>query len=723
MRSLTYDPAWRGLLVAAPRGWGKTRALQAAAAQTGLHVVQLPLASVRAGDDPAALFEQGLAEARDGALLIDDLHLAQGRLDAPIRNAFESGNARILVASRFDPGPQWPLLAAGGAIGCWGLADLALSADEVAAMFRAETVQAPPPSWRPVLAAAAGWPVAVEALAAASGRLQSGRQVLPDPPWPILLDLVESLLWSDLSQDLRETVRKAALLLRVRSGVLEALGASRTDVAELGRRFFLLGGTAPGELRLAPGLAAQVRERDPASAATRRQWHLTAADACDREEEWEAGIAHLLSAGPRSTRGHEPPVAVSPSLWLDALDPERRSKEPLLRLWHGRLEALAGRAADADREFRAAREAFEARGDGAGVFSCLVAAATAALAGGARDAFDKAVAEAAPWEAAGSPEDQVAFLLALGSLCPELAVPDASDELVRAAIALPPLGALEAQLTRTLRAQEDASTPGALAGGAPSATAAGMPAGLVIRALGPLRVHLPDGREVQWGRRKAKVLLGFLLLSPRGADRLSLAEALAGGAIGAAAEHALRVVVHALRKSLEPDQDRNQTSRFVLFDQDRYRLAPHAVASSDLADLEALLDEGDAARAAGDAGQAAARYQVAAATYTGDLLDEEVLAPFFEVERTALRDRVVEGLRQAADFKREGGGLAESETIGRRMTEIHPTDVIGHRTLIETFLAANRRDQARNQVRRYELICQRTIGISPDLEDLEALLD
>ncbi|MBM3267257.1 MAG: hypothetical protein FJZ01_06380 [Candidatus Sericytochromatia bacterium] len=716
MRELRYDPRWRGLILAAPAGWGKSRLLETFEANAASARVRFP---IRGDDDPglADRFRAALESATGAAMVLDDLHLAGARLDPLIREALEDRGVRILAATRTEPAPLWSVLAARGEAACLGPFDLALSSGEVNETFQEVSGHPVPAAWRELLAEAAGWPIAVRALAQALARALERDATVPDPPWNLLLDLVAGAIWDDLDAPARDALRMAALLGRPRLQVLEQIGAGRRDLQELGRRYCVLPGKLAGEIRLAPGVAALVREREAAPPETRGGWHLAAAAAYERSEDWEAAIAHLLAhAGPGGQR-HEAPGRPTPAAWLDALDPERQSAEPLARLWHGRLEAQSGRAGEAEKAFRAAREAFEARGDGAGVYACLVSVATAALARGDRPSFEATVLEAAGWEEAGLPEDQVTLLVAQGATGSEAPGPGAAGEFARVAAALPPLGFREAGLTRRLleRTGSPATAP------RPQAGVAARIAGLKVQALGPLRVFLPDGRELQWPRRKAKILLAYLLVSPKGADRLMLAESLSGGAVGSGAEHALRVVVHALRKSLESGADGAQ-ARYVVFDQDRYRLLPEAVAESDLADLEALLAGADARRTAGDAEAAAGQYGDAAALYKGDLFDEEVLLPYFEVERAGLRARTVEGLRFAAEFHRSRSDTAAAESLARRMTEIHPTDESSHRLLIEILLAQGRRELARHQVQVFRLICERQLGYAPDADELAELL-
>lgn len=207
--------------------------------------------------------------------------------------------------------------------------------------------------------------------------------------------------------------------------------------------------------------------------------------------------------------------------------------------------------------------------------------------------------------------------------------------------------------------QREASLAAAL----DAAPAAAAPGGLRVHALGPLRVEL-DGTPIRrWGgekagSRQAVALFAFLFdRGERGVAKDECLELIWPDVPLDRADLAFHRTLGGLRRTLEPGLARASEGTLIAFGHDRYRLAPHAVAWSDVAAFESALA---AAGAATDPAASRAALEAALALYRGVYLDD---CPFYgdsefvEERRALLRGRHVD-LLLALGERREAAGDA-----------------------------------------------------------------
>jgi ATP/maltotriose-dependent transcriptional regulator MalT/DNA-binding SARP family transcriptional activator len=165
---------------------------------------------------------------------------------------------------------------------------------------------------------------------------------------------------------------------------------------------------------------------------------------------------------------------------------------------------------------------------------------------------------------------------------------------------------------------------------------------LDVRCFGAFEVRLGGQTLDDFGRGKARVLLAALVLFPRGVHRLDLAQMLYGSE--PAAEQNLRSVVSALRKALEPALASRAPSRYLSLEDERYRLAPGALGSSDVVAFEAAWAAAEQAHTAGQGDVQEAAVQELAALYRGELLSESVFEGYFAGERERFRREALHAL-------------------------------------------------------------------------------
>lgn len=254
--------------------------------------------------------------------------------------------------------------------------------------------------------------------------------------------------------------------------------------------------------------------------------------------------------------------------------------------------------------------------------------------------------------------------------------------------------------------------------GAPSHTHAPTPAPpfLDLRCLGPFAV-LRDGRLVppeQFARRRSLTLLKILLTRyGKPVHREELMELLWPEADPRAARTLLNVVVHYLRRGLEPDAPADGRSSFIHTSGDAYWFnieAPHRLDSQEFL---ALARRASDEEQAGRPGEAIALYRRAIAIYQGDFLEDEPYSDWCVLEREYLRKTFLTALRHAARLHARQGEVDAAVAYYRRALHADATLEDVHRALMELLWQAGRRDEALRQYHECRAVLERELGISP----------
>ncbi|MBI2941780.1 MAG: GAF domain-containing protein [Chloroflexi bacterium] len=246
---------------------------------------------------------------------------------------------------------------------------------------------------------------------------------------------------------------------------------------------------------------------------------------------------------------------------------------------------------------------------------------------------------------------------------------------------------------------------------------------LDLRCLGQFAIYR-DGHPVppeRFARRRSLTLLKVLLTRyGKQIHREELIELLWPEAERRSTSDLLNVVVHYLRRGLEPEAAAGQPSRFIRTSGDYYAFdvsSPHQLDSQEF--LEAARF-GMEIEARGQPSAALDAYRRAIARYAGDFLEDELYSDWCALEREYLRERFLGVLRRAAQLCLDQGDLESAITYFRRalLTDSTLEDV--HRALMKAFWRAGRRDEALRQYRECRAILARELGITP-MPETEAL--
>lgn len=246
---------------------------------------------------------------------------------------------------------------------------------------------------------------------------------------------------------------------------------------------------------------------------------------------------------------------------------------------------------------------------------------------------------------------------------------------------------------------------------------------LDIRCLGEFQLYregIPVTREM-FPRRGALTLLKILLMlrgRPAPLDRL--VEMLQLGTDPQAARATLHVLVHTLRRVLEPDLE-GSGSTYIRRHGDQYYFSqdtPHRLDIPGFLESAAL---GERMERKGQASQAAAAYELAVDLYRGDLFEDNPYEDWCWEERETLRERYLGVLERLAGLCLDRGLPDRGITLYRKALKIDPLRESMHLGLIGAFLA---KGQTAEALRQYEVcrdLLRRELGINPG-PDIERLV-
>ncbi len=238
---------------------------------------------------------------------------------------------------------------------------------------------------------------------------------------------------------------------------------------------------------------------------------------------------------------------------------------------------------------------------------------------------------------------------------------------------------------------------------------------LKIRCFGAFELYrqgklaMPDMLK----RRKAMNLLQILLIhGGRRVARDALEEFLWPEAEPEAAANRFHVLVHTLRRLVEPSHQ-DQQWVFICNDGDRYYFNPEAPYQLDIREFREYISLGERWERQGDPSSAIDAYETAVDLYRGDLLEDESYAEWCCEEREVLKEMYLATLRRLAGLHMERSGPERSVQAYRRALSVDPLREENHQGLMRALWAAGRRDEALRQYQLCREVLFRELGVGP----------
>ncbi|MCH8206703.1 MAG: winged helix-turn-helix domain-containing protein [Chloroflexi bacterium] len=242
---------------------------------------------------------------------------------------------------------------------------------------------------------------------------------------------------------------------------------------------------------------------------------------------------------------------------------------------------------------------------------------------------------------------------------------------------------------------------------------------LRVYCLGPFRVVLdeqpiPLNRFHRW---KAVSLLKFLVAHRgRPVPREALMEVLWPEADPDRASANLRVVLHALRRGLEPGLGRGEASSFVVSQGDLVYLEPSDIVWTDSEEFvqrsrraASLVSQGNSKEALAECGKAAALYQ-------GEYIEDEPFSDWCLFERERLKEVYVDLMKQMGSLLSEKGELDQAIECCRAALGVDHGREEVHRDLMLLLWNAGRRDEALRQFDACRRILLEELAVEPTPE-------
>ena len=242
---------------------------------------------------------------------------------------------------------------------------------------------------------------------------------------------------------------------------------------------------------------------------------------------------------------------------------------------------------------------------------------------------------------------------------------------------------------------------------------------LRIHCLGTFRIAV-DGEAVpleRFRRLKAITLLKYLAAHNGGpVTREALMEILWPGANPAQARGNLRVVLHALRRSLEPGLENGRASSFAISRGDLVYLDPSSQVWIDSEEFSRMARQAARLLSEGKTDEALSECRQAASLYQGEYLEDEPYSDWCLFERARLRELYIDLLKRMASILDARGDTAGAIDAFQTALGVDIGREEVHRQLMKALWQTGRRGEALRQFETCRKVLREEIGVEPTKE-------
>lgn len=215
-----------------------------------------------------------------------------------------------------------------------------------------------------------------------------------------------------------------------------------------------------------------------------------------------------------------------------------------------------------------------------------------------------------------------------------------------------------------------------------------------------------------FARRQALTVLKVLHVNlGRKVPKELLIEALWPGLEPEKGAERLHVVIHALRRALEPGS--RGGGRFVLSDGDHYYWNTQAPCRIDIEDFRSGIRKGEELERQGQLATALAVYQAAAQLYRGDFMQDEPYSDWCWTDREFFREVYLGLVRRVARLLEGQGDLESAILYYRQALQADPLREDTQREFMASLWRAGHRDQALRQYTAFSQRLEKELGVQP----------
>lgn len=245
---------------------------------------------------------------------------------------------------------------------------------------------------------------------------------------------------------------------------------------------------------------------------------------------------------------------------------------------------------------------------------------------------------------------------------------------------------------------------------------------LRVYTLGRFRLEAA-GKELDWRtwpRRQAVTLLK-ILVSRRGrpVHREALIEALWPDLDSTEGLKRLKVVVHGMRRGLEPLRGKGHGLSLITTEGVGYCLPVGEGLWVDADRFQELAQQAEAAAARGFGQEAIAAFEAAAALYGGDYLEDDRYSDWVATERERLQEVYLTLLFKGASLYAETGLLERAAQTCQKAVALDPCRESAHRLLMACLWKSGRRAEALRQFARCRQVLRQELNVDPMPETVE----
>jgi DNA-binding SARP family transcriptional activator/CRP-like cAMP-binding protein len=219
---------------------------------------------------------------------------------------------------------------------------------------------------------------------------------------------------------------------------------------------------------------------------------------------------------------------------------------------------------------------------------------------------------------------------------------------------------------------------------------------LFIRTLGGFQVFRDEKlmEESEWEANQPKLLLkAMIALRSHGVPKDVLIEALWPEVSPQSGERNFKVILHRLRRALEPEMDRNYGSSYVHLKANLIYLDDD-LCHVDLDDFLACYRRGERKDEEGDVKSAITLYKQAIELYSGDFLPEDLYVSWAVEKREEIRDRNLSLLFRVAELLEKRGNLKSATDYYRRVLQKDPASEAAYQRLMLNYSSRGMRNAA-----------------------------
>jgi len=243
----------------------------------------------------------------------------------------------------------------------------------------------------------------------------------------------------------------------------------------------------------------------------------------------------------------------------------------------------------------------------------------------------------------------------------------------------------------------------------------GMPR-LTIKTFGGFALFRDETlmEESAWEAIQPKLLLKAIIAHrSHGVPKDVLIEALWPEASPESGERNFKVILHRLRRILEPDMNKDFGSAYIHLKANLVSL-DEELCHVDIDDFLSLYRKGAQKHDEGDIRSAIGLFKQALELYTGDFLAEDLYASWADPKRNELRERHISLLFQVGELLEKQGNLKTANDYYRKIIHIEPTLETAYQRLILNYSNRGMRNAALKTYEDCARILRDELNTEPD---------